>query len=143
MGKKNYKRSPGFGDLENEKLQNDNNKLRFSFEFYDTTTNEYCLSEMEKKDIKRTLERLKQVNEKSFKELLSEKRVFHFHEVDWKRTTEKNGFPDSRVSQLQPFQFSILGVKNQRARIFGAYYQGTFYIVWFDYEHKIYPSYRK
>lgn len=115
-------------------------KLRFSFEYYDKTSNEYCLSCWDQQQIRNTLLQLQDICTKSFKDLLNESRVRHFSQVDWKQTTKKDGFPDKRVNNLPAFHFALLGVNKQLARVFGAYSEGTFYIVWFDLNHDIWPS---
>lgn len=119
-------------------------KLNFSFEYYDHTSSRYCLSCWSAEDIRNALLRLKEISMKSFNELSNEgRRVYHFGEVDWNKTTEKSGFPDPKVRELPAFHFALLGINSQRARVFGAYSAGTFYIVWFDLNHKVWPSFLK
>lgn len=114
-------------------------KLNFSFEYYDCSRYDYCLSKWEENQIRKTLERLKDISQKSFNDLKSEGRVYHFGQVHWDRTTEKNGFPN-QAKYLEPFHFALIGVNGQLARVYGGLSGGTFYIVWFDLEHKIWPS---
>lgn len=116
-----------------------NEKLRFSFEYYDRTSNNYCLSSWGQSQIRNTLFRLQDVCTKSFNDLTRERKVYHFGEVVWEKTTKKTGFPDSKVNQLPAFHFALLGINNQKARVYGAYSAGTFYIVWFDLNHEIWP----
>lgn len=117
-------------------------KLVFSFEFYDLS-GKYCLSNFKQEDILLAIERLKQLNSKTLPELFRDKKVLHFHEVDWSRTAEKKGFPNHVVNQMSPFQFSLNGINNQKARVYGAYNNEVFYIVWFDFNHCVWPSYLK
>jgi len=116
-------------------------KIKFSFEFYDSS-GKYCLSNWSKDEVKKSLERLKEVNSKSFNDLARQRSTYHFYQTDWSKCTE-NCFPDSRANALPSFHFSIVGVNNQKARVFGAYQAGIFYIVWFDLEHKIWPTEKK
>jgi len=75
--------------------------IKFSFEYYDIETDKYCISCWSKKQIKEALKRLKEINAKSFNELhCRQGRVLHFGEVDWKQTAEPNGFPDKRARAL-------------------------------------------
>ena len=115
-------------------------KLTFSFEYYDTSRNDYCLSDWPKEKIKETLSRLKDINTKSFNELRKQGRVYHFDEVLWDRTIHPSGFPDNRAKNLQAFHFSLIGVNGQLARVYGAFSSGVFYIIWFDFKHKIWPT---
>ena len=117
-----------------------NSKLAFSFEYYDTSRPEYCLSAWDTEKIRKTLERLKDVNTKSFQQLRRERGVYHFNEVNWNKTIEKNGFSNRGLGNLPPFHFALLGVNGQLARVYGAYSSGIFYIVWFDLTHAVWPT---
>jgi hypothetical protein len=117
--------------------------VRFSFEFYDTSDTRYCLSRATAEQVRRTLARLKEVNQNSVAELRQKSDVYHFHAVDWDRTAEPQGFPDSRLLALPSYQFALLGVNQQRARVYGVLHGNTFYIVWFDLDHAIWPSFKK
>ncbi len=112
-------------------------KIKFSFEFYDITRDDYCLSQWASSEIKTSLERLKVISTKTYQEL-SEQRSWHFHEVDWAKTTERQGFPDPKANEMRPWQFAIPGLNNQ-ARVFAAYSENVMFIVWFDLHHKILP----
>lgn len=116
-----------------------NKKIRFSFEYYDKYSSDYCLSCWGQKQIRNTLLRLRDICTKSFNDLSRERKVYHFGEVIWEKTTKKSGFPDSKVNQLSAFHFALLGINNQKARVYGAYSTGVFYIVWFDFNHEIWP----
>lgn len=113
-------------------------KIKFSFEFYDSG-DKYCISSWSQTQIKRALECLKDISSKNFTDLQRSSRVYHFGEVDWSKTTEKSGFPDQKIKQLQAFHFALLGVNGQKTRVYGGYAKGTFYIVWFDLNHEIWP----
>ena len=105
-------------------------KIKFSFEYYDCS-GKYCLSEWDKNEIKKSLERLKDINTKSFNDLIRQRSAYHFYEIDWNKCVER-GFPDKRANTLSPFHFSLVGINNQKARVFGAYQANIFYIVWFE-----------
>ncbi|MDP3992689.1 MAG: hypothetical protein Q8Q05_00500 [bacterium] len=115
-------------------------KFNFSFQYYDMSSDKYCLSKWTSQQIRKCLDRLKDVSNKTFNELSASGNIYHFHQVVWERTTEKNGFPRCGVELFDPFQLALIGVNGQLARVYGAYSQGTFYIVWFDLNHGIWPS---
>jgi hypothetical protein len=81
-------------------------KVNFSFEFYDLS-GRYCISEWSKEQVKKSLERLKDINTKSFDQLQRERKTYHFGEVDWSKTIEKKmaspilGFMNGRPSTLR------------------------------------------
>ena len=116
-----------------------NEKMRFSLEYYDKSSSNYCLSCWGQEQIRKALLRLRDICAKSFNDLSRERRVYHFGEVIWEKTTKKLGFPNNRVNQLPAFHFALLGINNQKARVYGAYSTGIFYIVWFDFNHEIWP----
>jgi len=115
--------------------------LRFSFEFYDTSCDKYCLSSWSKEQIAEALKRLKEICDKKFNELHGD-RVLGFKPVDWTQTIEKK-FPSTKANLLEAFHFSLIGINNQKARVYGAYGDNTFFIVWFDIDHKIWPTFKK
>ena len=114
--------------------------IKFSFEFYDHQSDQYCLSSWNQRQVRGALLRLREISAKTLDDLKRDRRVLHFAEVDWEKTTKPNGFPDFAANALSPFHFALLGVNHQLARVYGAYYQDTFYIVWFDLNHEIWPS---
>ncbi len=118
-------------------------KIHFSFEYYDTLKDKYCLSCWEKSQIKDTLNRLKEINCKTLNELKSQRGVYHFREVYWEQTTEKQGFNNPSIKTMETFHFALLGINNQKARVYGVYSSNVFYIVWFDLNHTIWPSFKK
>lgn len=117
-----------------------NEKLKFSFEYYDVVSDKYCLSKWNQSQIRSAILRLQEICTKSFNRLRQERRVYHFGEVDWSQTIEKQGFPNTTINSLSPFHFALLGVNGQMTRVYGAYSSGIFYIVWFDLDHKIWPT---
>ena len=117
-------------------------KLKFSFEYYDKNSTEYCLSTWDPTQIKNTLYRLQDVCTKTYDDLRREGRVYHFGEVVWEKTIKPTGFPCSAINKLPAFHFSLIGVNGQLARVYGAFQADIFYIVWFDLEHKIWPTFK-
>lgn len=114
--------------------------MRFSFEYYDLASTRYCLSQADPGQVRTIMERLGQINAKTFQELSRENKVWHFHPVDWEKTREKRGFPARALDDFEPFQIALLGVNGQLTRMYGAYSANVFYVVWFDLHHAIWPS---
>lgn len=85
-----------------------NSKLNFSFEYYDKTSEKYCISNWSKKQIRNAFLRLQEICTKTFNQLSNERRVYHFGEVDWSKTTQKSGFPDIKVNDLPAYHFALL-----------------------------------
>lgn len=117
--------------------------LKFSFKYYDTQCNDFCISTWGKDKISATLKALQDINNKTYSDLLQGSAVYHFHQVYWEQTTKKQGFPSVQANQFDAFQFALIGVNGQKARVYGALAKSTFYVVWFDLEHNIWPSFKK
>lgn len=115
-------------------------KISFSFEFYDTEDDAYCLSKFSNDQVKKAMARLKDISSKTFNELLQQSKVLHFGQVFWDRTIKPQGFSNPAIADLDPFHFSLLGVNGQLTRVYGAYANGVFFIVWFDLDHVIWPT---
>lgn len=120
-------------------IPTNNPKINFSFEYYDKQSTKYCISCWTAKQIRDSLLQLQDICTKSFNDLTRESRVYHFQEVIWEKTIEKGGFPNPAIKNLPAFHFALIGVNNQLARVYGVYSRGTFYIVWFDLNHTIWP----
>ncbi len=115
-------------------------KVTFSFEFYDTVGDAYCISCWSKDHTKLALQRLGDINAKTFMELKAQGETLHFHEVDWAKTIEKSGLPaNAACLNDNPWQIALLSVNGQKTRVFGSYMSDVFYIVWFDLHHAIWP----
>jgi hypothetical protein len=62
------------------------------------------------------------------------------HQIDWQETSEPNGFDHINpqlASQIVPFQFSVSA--NLHGRVHGFWIEETFFIVWLDPTHALYP----
>lgn len=114
-------------------------KLKFSFEYYDNSSDKYCLSCWTRDQIRKSLLRIQDICTKTFLELRRDSAQYHFYETEWHKTIKPLGFPNPALKALPSFHFSLLGVNGQKARVFGAYGNDTFYIVWFDLNHEILP----
>ena len=115
-------------------------QVKFSFEFYDTVSDEYCLSKFTNDQVKIAMQRLKDVSGKTFNELKAQSKVYHFNPVIWEKTIKPEGFGQPKLEGLEPFHFALLNVNGQKTRVYGAYGTGIFYIVWFDLDHLIWPT---
>ena len=112
--------------------------LTFSFAYYDVNKERgYCLSSWPEQEIAQSLVRLREISTMSRPQLTQGGKTYRFHPVDWEETTEKGGFPTGVPAYMEPYQFALVGVNGKKARVFGGVYKNTFYIVWFDHDHKI------
>ena len=66
--------------------------------------------------------------------------TLRMHPIKWDETSEKNGFGIPGEEQLvdTPYQFSLSS--NENGRVHGFFILNTYYIVWIDKDHKLYPK---
>lgn len=62
------------------------------------------------------------------------------HKLAWEDTSESGGFSNlnEQLQQLTPWQISIS--TNNYGRVHGFFIDSTFYAVWIDHDHKLYPG---
>ena len=85
-------------------------------------------------------EKLVVISEKTKQELLDDNSdYFRFHPINWKDTSQKNGFQrlDEQLQGHEPFQFNVR--TNNFGRVHGFFIDNVFHIVWLDRDHKLYP----
>ena len=82
--------------------------------------------------------RLRDLSKMTFKDFISQKKTLNCHPIEWKNTTEKEGFShlNQELRDTLAWQFSI--TKNKHGRIHGFFIGIIFNIVWLDVEHKLY-----
>ena len=69
----------------------------------------------------------------------SNSRALRSHPIDWKDTTEPNGFDHLNPTlreQITPWQLTLSA--NEHGRIHGFWIDDVFYVVWIDPNHKLY-----
>jgi len=121
-----------------EKLQNNvpyrMHKASFSFEYYDEKHKKYSASSITKcKEFYHVFKHLYRLSCMTWQDIENGKN--HAHDVNWKNTREKKGFPTRlQIPQVsQPYQFQLFG----QFRVFGFHDRGIFNIVWFDPFHSV------
>ncbi len=137
-----------FGKTSNNLSEIKNIRPIFAFDFLSLSKSDFCFNSRlinAKKDYLRFLESLKKISNLTFDDL-SKDYAFHFHDVDFNETNasegdflkclisgyEKAKADDSNMPTV--YQFKIF----EEARVFGFFYKGVFYPVWFDRNHSVY-----
>ncbi len=115
--------------------------VNFSFKYLDGLNEKFTYRPHNAAYFCEILERIKSLSSHTKQELLSNRSpALKIHPIDWPKTSEKGfGFPMEEAIVDIPYQFSI--TRNEYGRIHGFFISNTFYIVWLDKEHKLYPDY--
>lgn len=123
----------------------------FAFDYLSLKGGELCFDSegLIREDYIGLLQGLRMISSKTYEELKVTKN-YRFHTIDFddKRVAisrkdfkmmlvpDEKLLPDEQMPHLYQLDFSY----QREARICGFLYQGVFYLVWYDRDHKIYPK---
>jgi hypothetical protein len=107
-----------------------NEQLRFSFEYF-THDDELSPQVFAEAYLPKLLERLKGLSSWTLKQ---------FTRTTWSATSRPNGFTHlpEQIREGNAWQFSISA--NEHGRVHGLLVGSTFYVVWLDCNHNLYPQ---
>lgn len=115
--------------------------LKFSFKYLDLLSNDkFRLNHSKDGYVEKFLHRLRDVNCLTVKEFRTNKdKALRAHKITWPDTSEPNGFSslNAQLRALEPWQFEI--TVNEHGRVHGILLDDTFFVVWLDPAHKLYP----
>lgn len=114
--------------------------LRFSFRFFDSSDAELCPPSYRDGYTITLMERLRDLSTWKVSEFTTNKsKSIRAHTHDWARTSRPNGFDLNEQYQDYPgWQFQL--TRDEHGRVHGFMIDNTFYIVWLDHDHRLYPS---
>lgn len=125
----------------NEALERE---MKFSFKYSAIDHKKFSISNKKAKYFKKVIERLKNISSWTFTELKGDKgKTLRFNYLDFSTSSEKSGFSHLNIQHetCKPYEFSISS--NEHGRVHGFVNENTFYIVWFDPDHKLFPNANK
>jgi hypothetical protein len=115
--------------------------LRFSFRYF-TNDADLCPKSYIDNYAQKLAERLKELSNWTLKRFTSDfQQEVKNHRINWAQTSRKDGFGNilpPQVRDSEPWQFSV--TRNEHGRVHGFLIGNTFYIVWLDCNHRLYPG---
>jgi hypothetical protein len=115
-------------------------RLRFSFGHLDFSNEKFSLGRCEEGYLSKLLERLKVLSQMTSGQFVgSHARAYRSHPIDFGQSSERRGFPIS-TEQFQgapPWQFQL--ETSVHGRVHGILVRNTFYVVWLDPAHLLFP----
>lgn len=114
--------------------------LTFSFKYLELNSTKFHFDGCEITHFVKAFERLQNVSARTKGEMIQDRSdALRSHEIKWNETTEPNGFAhlNEQLKSCTPWQFSISS--NKYGRVHGFWIDSVFFIVWFDFLHKLYP----
>ena len=115
-------------------------QLRFSFSYF-TNDDELCPKVFTANYTQKLAERLKELSTWTLKRF-TERPVpaVRNHRITWSDTSRPAGFTHlpQQVRDAEAWQFSI--TVNEHGRVHGLLIGATFYVIWLDCDHRLYPQ---
>ena len=121
-------------------LKKMNDRLRFSFDYFDRAHDAFNCGDTEDEWFIGLMDSFKDVSNLSLNELKQQRQHYDAHEHDWfELDYEYNNLPSDLWKQVRDhcLQFRI---SQSDGRVHGFTISNTFYVVWLDPHHNLYPS---
>lgn len=117
--------------------------ISFSFKYYQDNHNKFSCIKKEVSYWLTLLDRLKALSSLTAQELLADRSsTLRCHPIKWEKTSESGfGLPNEEQLVDIPYQLSLSS--NEHGRVHGFFIKETFYIVWLDPDHLLYPEKKK
>ena len=115
--------------------------LRFSFKHVDfSKVGKFCVTQCEDGYIAKFLERLRDVSQLTVLEFRTNRSSsIRSHPIEFAQTSEKEGFSslNQQLRGSEAYQFELTA--NKHGRVHGFLVNDTFYVVWIDPKHLLFP----
>lgn len=113
--------------------------LVFSFRHF-TNHQDLCPDEHPDGYTQKLVERLRALSAWTVKEFCQRhNKTVRNHKITWEETAKADGFDHlpEQLKQCEPWQFSVTA--NEHGRVHGFIIDRTFFVVWLDCNHRLYP----
>lgn len=134
-------KNKSIADAKHQAVENASKLINFSFKYLDTDNEKFPCSSTETNYHIQILKRIKNVCSWQKQEFIqNSSKALRIHPIKWEETSERDGFKIPGEDQIvdTPYQFSVSG--NEHGRVHGFFIQNTFFVVWFDKSHMLYPE---
>lgn len=138
MSKFKKSKEPSTGPIRKTPLPD--SKLKFSFEFFDASDVELCPAKFRDGYTQTLMQRLRDVSSWSVTTFCGKQdKSLRNHQHDWTKTSRPHGFShlNDHYKAIPGWQFCLSA--NEHGRVHGIIIDETFFIIWLDHDHKLYP----
>jgi hypothetical protein len=118
-----------------------NPELKFSFKLFNNDDEQLCPSIFRDGYTQTLMERLRDLSSWTVRRFTeNQDKSVRNHAHDWDRTSRPNGFTHLNESfrEYAGWQFCLSA--NERGRVHGIIIDDTFYVIWLDQDHALYPG---
>ena len=116
-------------------------KLKFSFSLFDSSDSEVCPEVFTNGYTRTLMERLRDLSGWTVKEFAHKPhKAVRNHQIAWDTTSKPDGFAhlNEQYKDSPAWQFSLTA--NKYGRVHGVIIDDTFYVIWLDCNHQLYPE---
>lgn len=114
--------------------------LRFSFKLFDATDAEMCPAVFKDGYTQTLMERLKSLSSWTVNQFTEQyHRTIRNHKLVWSETARPDGFAHLNAAYKDYVGWQFCLTANVHGRVHGIIIDDTFYIVWLDQDHRMYP----
>jgi len=85
------------------------------------------------------MERMKALSGWKVKEFVNARGRMRIHSHDWPKTERPNGFPNLSAEYRDSLGWQFALSANEHGRVHGILIGDTFYVIWLDHDHILYP----
>jgi len=131
--------NPSISNAKQQAEQKATELINFSFKYLDNQHHKFTYGSHNGGYFVEVINRIKEICKLTKLELLANRSAaLRAHPITWNSTSEERfGFPKEDEIVDTPYQFSI--ASNEHGRVHGFFIYNTFYVVWFDKNHQLYP----
>ena len=123
-----------------QKTKIPDHELRFSFKYFDSSDTELCPPIFRGNYTQTLMERLKSLSCWTVQDFtMCPHKSLRNHIHNWEETSRPKGFHHlpEQLHALPGWQFQLTA--NEHGRVHGILIGHTFYVIWLDQDHKLYP----
>jgi hypothetical protein len=123
-----------------KKTSTSNPILKFSFKFFDQSDDEMCPAVFKNGYTQTLMGRLQGLSSWTVADFTGrENSSIRNHRHDWSKTSRPRGFShlNDHYSAYEGWQFCLSA--NEYGRVHGIIIDDTFYVIWLDQDHRMYP----
>lgn len=116
-----------------------NPAVRYSFKYFHTDHEDFypTVGDFDKDGLLELIDRLKNISTMNMSDFMNKySKSLRNHPISWEQTAIKDGYSHLPFTVEMPFQFEV---SLSHGRVHGFIIDTTFYIVWLDRAHRLYP----
>lgn len=135
-----FKKSKAASTSGIRKTQLPDSKLRFSFELFDQADQELCPQSFRDGYTQTLMQRLRDISTWKVNDFCTKfDKALRNHQHDWSKTSRPEGFGNlnDHFKGKDGWQFCLSA--NEHGRVHGIIIDDTFYVIWLDHDHRLYP----